>query len=276
MIELSDQFSLLFRVRLVFTADGLVAPPVAPGAMWRGVLGENLKTQDPDAFQRLFYPSASPGISADNAPSPFVIDPDPLPELVAAPGDQFAVDFTLIGSACNEMPACIAAFENAARKGLGKFRQSAQLIEAGATWTSEPREGPTLPPVPPQPKRAVVVLKSPWVSGAKVTQRNISAAQFLTAVARRVNLICQAHTGYHYLVENSPEVKLLRKQIWFVEQSRWSATRKAEIDASGTLGFFEIEIPSDSRLWNALWWAQWLNIGSHTAYGLGALRVHPI
>lgn len=270
-----DRLPPLLRMRLVFEVMEPIVPPQAIGAMWRGAVGRTLRQIDVGAYRRLLAPEPGPDcpIRRDNMPAPFVIDAETPADLVALPGDILQLDVTMIGAAAVEAPTLLEAFEMAGQDGLGKGRGRAALIQAGSVWTESPANGPEVPQAPPSPRTALVVLRTPWRSGSKqFTQQTFRSGAFATSVLRRAELLATAYgTGGFNWPELEP--KISQVQLWPVTQHRWSAKLKTEDDLSGTMGSFILELPNP-EFWNALWYSQWVHIGSKTAFGLGSIRLH--
>lgn len=274
-------FPPLLRLRLVFQAETLIAPPQASGAMWRGALGKVLRESDPDTYAALFEPRppSGSGIGPGNMPGPFVLDPAPLPDLVAAPGEPIEVDVTLIGPGIEAAGGVITGFDRAARGGLGKGGGRARLVDWAPVWSDDPDGFPEVPPVPALPRHAMVVLKSPWISGGEpMTQRSFRITAFAEAVWRRFRAVCAAFGAGQLsapLPRTEPGCGSL--QLWAQPMHRWSARSKVEDDMSGTMGSFVLQLtPAEAAFWPALWWTQWTHIGAKTAFGQGAVRVHPL
>ena len=216
-------------------------------------------------------------VASDNMPSPFVLDPTPLTELAVLPGDTISLDITLIGPGVDDAAVVVQAFQQAGATGLGKGRGRANLTQAGTVWTTDPEGRPEIPQPPALPRRAMVVLQSPWRSGAEpFTQRNFRIAAFLRAVWRRHEAVCAAFTGMSPQPTPHLDADVAAVQLWPVHQHRWSAKLRIEDDMSGTMGSFILQLPQNKAFWTALWRCQWLHIGQKTSFGLGALRVHPL
>lgn len=268
----------LLRMRLVFEVAEPIVPSQAIGAMWRGALGKALRGIDVAAYRRLLAPEPGPGssIGRDNMPAPFVIDAEMPQDLVALPGDPLTVDVTMIGEAATDAPTLLEAFEAAGHAGLGKGRGQAALVQAGTIWNDHPDGLPEVPRPPVRPRTALVVLRTPWRSGSEpFTRKTFRSGAFAASVLRRVDLLATAY-GAGGVNLPVPEPTLSRVQVWPVSQHRWSAKLEIENDLSGTMGTFILKVPDEPSFWNALWYAQWVQFGSKTAFGLGSLRVHPI
>lgn len=58
-------------------------------------------------------------------------------------------------------------------------------------------------------------------------------------------------------------------------QMRWSASQQRDVDMSGIIGSFVLDLRGAEALFPYLWLGQWLYAGKGTVMGMGAIRLRP-
>lgn len=224
-------FLPLTVLSLDFRFDEVADLPAFRGALWRSVLGPQLKAFDaaggwrPDApsplpaslFDWFFRPDAAGAMIAPDlgaALSPLVIDapPDASSGMVRR-GDRTGFRVVLAGRAGHAAQAVVLAFARAARAGLGDAvsldgrRGRARLVEAAADGETvfgdgrgwlRPPPPPRIHPAPECPAVLRVVLRTPLRltrAGREIEPADFAPADLLGALIRRVSSLMRSEAG---------------------------------------------------------------------------------
>ena len=136
---------------------------------------------------------------------------------------------------------------------------------------------------PPVPRFVEVRLASPL----RLAQDNhpigpdiFRPSDLLASLVRRVSMLSEFHaeslaTDFRALKTLWLGARMIERDLGWHGGHRWSASQKEEIDASGLVGFFVLDMTGLIPLWPYLWLGQWIHAGKGTAFGLGGLSLHP-
>ncbi|WP_315783331.1 MULTISPECIES: CRISPR system precrRNA processing endoribonuclease RAMP protein Cas6 [unclassified Bradyrhizobium] len=297
--------------------------PANRGSLWRGVLGSALKRLDegilpgistghvaPGSLYDTFFASRAAArdgsdMPGDSAPRPYVVDAPPAGGVQSlARGTVETIGLTLIGRPASAVEAVLAAFDFAARRGLGprqgadRLRGHAYLCQAKAVWRNaqddavvfDPAQGfrpvaAEVPVVPPCPPRVRVILATPLRlvrSGIGVGPREFTPALLIGGLIQRVTALSSLYGDIRLVPDHAvlkPLVsRLIAREAEFVfaDQFRWSGNHHQEIAAGGIVGSFTLDLDGAEALFPYLWLAQWLHAGKGVVSGLGAIRLRPV
>lgn len=240
----------LLRLKLDFRFDEPTELPPFRGNLWRGMLGTALKQIDAGlrpsleageigigALYRSFFESPPPPDVAKmrryaSVPHPYVVDAPGAPGFQRLkPGAQETIGLTLVGRAAGAAEAVLAAFDIAARTGLGRTlgvdpkklqtvrtrscveakvaRGHAHLESARAIWRNDASDIPVFgkaggfrpvaaeaPDFPPCPEYLHVTLATPLRlvrDGRPLTPRDFSPGLLAANLVRRISMMCAFH-----------------------------------------------------------------------------------
>lgn len=318
--ELAPPRLRLLRLELTLVMDDPVELPAFRGNLWRGVLGPALKLIDdgmlPDistgviergTLYRTFFESPPPPDAAkmrryNAAPHPYVVDAPGTATSVHLPaGARERIGLTLVGRAATALEAVLAAFDFAARAGIGRSaggaraRGRARLVGARAVWRGDDPDAVVLgeetgycqvtaavPPVPPCPSRLRVLLATPLrltQDGRPVGPREFTPGLLLSSLVRRVSMLSEffgeasLETDFRALKAMWTSLVAREPRLAFTDQARWSGHQQKELDMGGLVGSFTLDMRGAEALFPYLWLGQWIHAGKGAALGMGAIRI---
>jgi len=309
----------LLRLELDFVMDEPVELPPFRGSMWRGILGPALKRIDegllpgvstgaipPGGLYATFFESPPPPDATkmrryDAVPHPYVVD---APRRTASerlePGHTERIGLTLAGRPASAAEAVLAAFDFAARVGVGhglgreRERGRAHLVEARAVWRGEAPDavvfGPSgyrpvaaePPDIPPCPSRLRVILATPLRlarDGRPLGPRRFPPGALVSNLVRRVSMMSTFYgdtpleTDFRALKELWEGLVAHEPMLAFADQTRWSGSQKEELAMGGVIGSFVLDLCGREPLFPYLWLGQWVHAGKGAVMGMGAIRV---
>lgn len=310
-------FSLaIARYRLDFTVTSPLALPAFAGSTLRGAFGTALRTAScitraadckgcalltSCAYAKVFEPrpptSGQSLASINQVPRPYVIEPPEWGERDYQPGDILSFQIVLAGSALDQLPLVLWAFDKALNKGVGKGDGTAILSRV--THLTPDQENPVMDapgatiaqhstrlPFSPVPTCDAVTLHFHAPLRLQNQGRRASATEhtprrLLAALIRRVALINEYHGAgplpldfkdLAARAEGLGSEKDLRWRDW----SRYSSRQQQKIDLGGVIGRWRLtgEI---APFMPFLHLGQWLHVGKEATFGLGGYRLelHP-
>lgn len=319
--------STLPIARYRFTArvlDALELPPYA-GSLLRGQFGAALRhlacmTRQPSCtdcplrstcpYPRIFEAPAPPAHSLQRfsaIPNAYVVEP-PEPAIAAEgasiapvlePGQTLSFHMVLMGSAIEQLPLVIVAWQRALQHGLTKSRSRAELLQVQwldandlpqTVWTAaQPRlqahaASLQCPAVPSDLEAVTLHIHTPLRlqhQGQPLRPHQLGARTLLSAVARRAALVLEFHAqqpqwGTHVpaTVAKAPQLSEQRELHWF-DWKRYSSRQQQTMALGGVLGTWQLHGPADTlaQLWPWLWLGQWLHVGKNATMGLGGYRL---
>jgi CRISPR/Cas system endoribonuclease Cas6 (RAMP superfamily) len=59
------------------------------------------------------------------------------------------------------------------------------------------------------------------------------------------------------------------------DQMRWSGAQRRELDMTGIIGSFVLDLSGAEALFPYLWLGQWVHAGKGAVMGMGAIRLRP-
>ncbi len=311
----------LLRLELVFTMDEPVALSPFRGNLWRGILGPALKHIDdgllpgvstgaiaPGSLYCTFFespppPSATKMRRYTATPHPYVVDAPGRPDERLEAGATERIGLTLVGRAGSALEAVLAAFDFAARVGIGHAdgpageRGRAHLTEARAVWRADARDlvvfdessgfrpaPPEVPVTPACPPRLRVVLATPLRlvrEGKLVDARHFTPAALVSNLVRRVSMLSEFY-GELPLDADFRALKGLweglaaeQKALADADLTRWSSRQRHELNMDGVVGSFVLNMLGREALFPYLWLSQWVHAGKGAVTGMGAIRLRP-
>lgn len=276
--------------------EGLL-PGVSTGALTPGTL-----------YRTFFEPQPPPDTTKmrlyNAVPRPYVVDAPGQPGFRRVDaGEEERIGLTLVGCAATAAEAVLAAFDFAARAGFGARRGPgdgergrARLASANAVWRGDTEapiavyDGEAYHPVsaaaptfPATPAKLRVLLVTPLrlVKDTKpVGPKTFRPALLLANLVRRVSMMA----AFYGDSPHEPDFLSL-KRLWegvtaeqpmlaSADQKRWSASQKRELDMSGIIGSFVLDLRGAEALFPYLWLGQWLHAGKGAVMGMGAIRLY--
>jgi len=297
--------------RLDFIAQTPVQLPAYAGSAWRGGFGQALKrlvcvTREPTCPPCLLYRSCiypyifetppDPAIGKlrkyPTVPHPYVVRPGPGG---AHPvGATVTVDVVLFGHGNRSLPYVIHAFEQAARRGLGRgdgrlALQQVSQQRAGGAWQPIYQPGqtlqplpPELPPQPPCPDRLLLQLETPLRIRQAEKLMGPDAFQFgalFANVLRRISLLTAFHTdtplvtAFSTLSRAGWAIQPRTTRLHWHEWVRYSSRQDALLKMGGLVGEIALDGAALEPFWPYLWLGQWTHAGKGTVMGLGRYRI---
>lgn len=237
-----------------------------------------------------------------NVPHPYVVDaPGALGFRRVEADAEERIGVTLVGQAGSAAEAVLAAFDFAARAGVGRHlgagdeRGRARLSIATAVWRGTEADAMVYdetsgyrtvaacaPETPPCPPRLRVTLPTPLrlvKDGKPVGPREFSAGMLAANLVRRVSMMCGFHgpgpldADFRALKALYEDWRAEKGMLAFADQKRWSGAQKNEIPAGGVIGSFVLDMRGREALFPYLWLGQWLHAGKGAVMGMGAVRL---
>ena len=303
----APQLSLL-RLDLRFRLDEPAELPPFRGNLWRGVLGPALKRIDEGLLPGVDAGDIGIGslyrtFFAPNMPHPYVVDAPGAPGFRRLePGAEERIGLTLVGRAATATEAVLAAFDFAARAGIGRGlgadleRGRAHLSAATAVWRGAEADSIVFdemggyrpitarpPETPPCPAWLRVTLATPLRlvddQDKLVGPDQFSAGALVKNLVGRVSMMCRYY-GDAPLDADFRALKALRENLRaeepdldFADQKRWSGHQKNEIPIGGVVGSFAVDMRGREALFPYLWLGQWLHAGKGAVMGMGSIRL---
>jgi hypothetical protein len=286
----SDHCAMLptLSLSLIFEAVDPVHIPGFAGSVWRGAFGYALKRvacvmrmrpcegcplEASCVYTTLFDTRSVPGeglfTATARAPHPFALAPQ-ADSASLAPGERFALGLTLAGRTAAWAPVALRAFAEAAERGIGPGRGRLVLAEVRGddnTLLWRPGEtlrspGPSLPKLPPLPRRARLIAKTPLRlkrNGRLVGPEQFGLPDLITAIARRVSEL-SIHYGdgplrqdFRALKQAALSIPLACPNLAWREFRRYSTRQRQWLPMGGIVGSVELDFGAVIRAGEALW-----------------------
>jgi hypothetical protein len=313
---LSDPFPVV-RYRLHCEVVRAIHWPEYEGSALRGLFGHGLRkvacftgrdecggcpARSRCTYPAVFEPPAPQGVgrrSGDLTP-PYALAPASTSARVLEPGQVYEFDFVLMGPARLSLPTMLLAWRRALSGAIGPVDGAAVLSglsvfdETGALMPLMTRadleagrpvpvhSAATALPASGQVPRAVTVH---WRTPVRLKRNSqilnesqLSAADFLSAVARRVTEVSRFHVGRDPAVDHAAlrglaqAVELVRGGLTWTTLRRWSNRQKRHMPLSGITG--SMTLTGDlSPFWPLLRLGEVLHVGGKTSFGLGCYRL---
>jgi hypothetical protein len=306
----------LTRLRFAFAVETPIRLPDWPGSLLRGAFGHALRrlscmTRQKDcAACPLFKTCPYPAIFAPpplehriqhfrQPPAPYLIEPEDWGARVLERGDTLRFGMTLMGRAGRELPLIVEALRQAAHRGLGKTRGTAELEEAillpptgegDALTLFRPARDKRLrdlpacdlvaPPPPPALSGVTLRLRTPLrlqENGRALPPARLTPATLLMTAVRRAALLAELYGNgvpdwnFKALTRQAAAVTDDRKLHW-QDWSRYSSRQNQAMQLGGVLGTWRLS-GELAAFFPALFLGQWLGIGKETVFGLGRYEI---
>ena len=310
----------LLRLHLTFTMDEPVQLPPFRGNLWRGVLGSALKRIDegmlaglstgqitPGTLYRTLFESPPPPDAThmrlyDATPHPYVIDAPSKPQAERLEaGATVEIGLTLVGRAATAVEAVLAAFDFAARVGLGQVlgsereRGRGRLAKVEAVWRGDepdvavfdeaagfravPAVVPVIPDCPPWLRVTLAAPLRLVRDGKVLGPKRFPPSALVGNLVRRVSMMTRffgdtpLETDFSRLKANWEGLAAHDPMLIAMDQTRWSASQQRELGAGGIIGSFVLDMRGREALFPYLWLGQWLHAGKGAVMGMGAIRL---
>lgn len=216
-------------------------------------------------------------------------------------GQELRFHMVLIGSAIEQLPLIIVAWQRALARGLGKQRSRLvlELVEwqdadgqHHPVWSAhQPHIQPhaaslSVPPLAPDLQTLHLHIHTPLRlqhQGHALPPDKLAPRTLISAVARRAALVLEFHARQTHWGAQVPAVTALAEQLqdhrqlhWF-DWTRYSSRQRQEMALGGVLGQWHLHGHPDmmAQLWPWLWLGQWLHVGKNATMGLGGYRLMP-
>ena len=289
--------------------------PSFKGSMLRGTLGHALKAtvcavrvkicescllRSRCLYAQIFEykPNQREGRRQAALPHPYVFE-YPLEEQTFSPEDIFRFRLVLLGSYMESLPYWIYSVQQMGTQGLGPRRENGQrarfslktVFASGQRIFTEhdtalpenlPQQGLNWEKASGPIDRLQIKLLTPLRT--KIHNRFATDLDFPLLVRlclRRLQSLQDAFgvkiepEGVVELLALANEVRMVRKQVWWQDQGRYSNRQQQAQQFGGLLG--EIEIEGElAPFWPLLRVAELMHLGKETSFGLGKLSLLPI
>jgi len=311
---LPDPFPVA-RLRLHARVERAVHWPEYEGSALRGLWGHALRRlacatgrHDCDgcplharcAYPLLFEPQPAPGDTrhADMTP-PYVIEPAGQSRVLVE-GDAYAFDLVVFGAALAELDLVLRAWRAALARDIGPARgamrlEGVDLVAAdGAAQPWLDLRPAALRPPPIAHVRLVSAANAPRAirvhlrtplhvkrGGRPLRPHELSAADVVWAVVRRVADVCELHlgrpTGFDFaaLKAAAGALRLADADLDWLELRRWSNRQQRHTPLAGLVGSLSVE-GELAPFWPALHLGRWLHAGGKASFGLGRYELQPL
>lgn len=237
----------------------------------------------------------------DQIPRPYLLETPLDRQTEFEPGDLLTLRLRLFGRAIDYAPLFVTTFQELGREGIGKGRHPYRLLQVES-------EGFDRYPVTVYLAGAEQVHAPLITTGADIRRRSLesdaaradrvtlffetplrikwngqytSDPQFhilFRNILRRVTGLLQFHhqerweANFSEILRRAEQIRLVRKEIRWVDQSRYSARQDTKMKLGGMMGWVEYE----GDLAEFLPWlrvAELLHLGKNTVFDLGRIRV---
>lgn len=233
-------------------------------------------------------------------PRPFVIEPPEEMKREYLPGDVFSFNILLIGQSLNFLPYVIFTIGEFARTGLGRSRgrfqlESAELkvngtsqtiysasdgvlrsADAACGYSDIEREAEKL-----DNRHISIFFKTPTrIRFNGDLAYGVNFQQLLRSLLHRISALAYFHCGeelkldFRGLIAQAEEVTTRRRDIHWVDLTRYSSRKKQELKIGGFVGRMDYEGELVPFL-SLLTLGGYLHVGAATAFGLGRYELRP-
>ncbi|MCX7659418.1 MAG: CRISPR system precrRNA processing endoribonuclease RAMP protein Cas6 [Caldimonas manganoxidans] len=219
----------------------------------------------------LFEPAPAPGSRTygDMTP-PYVIEPGQGPRVLQA-GQTYHFDLVVFGASL-QYPALIRqAWQRALSANIGPVRGAMQLRGMELVQSAAPL------PERPAPSRVWVQLQTPVYikrDGRALRAGQLTAADFVWAVVRRVAEVCELHLqrslncDFKALKQAAAALHFAQGQWEDHHFERWSNRQGRNTPLQGILGR-GLLVGDLTPFWPLLHLGQWLHAGGKASFGMG-------
>jgi len=299
------------RYRFTFQAEDPISLPPYPGSAMRGVFGRGLREivcvtgkescrnchfMQSCAYCYVFETPLSVNAGQDS-PHPLVFDVHALQKRYV-PGDQFALEITVVGKANQYFSSIVQAWKRAGKIGLGKQHGAFQVVCVdgydfnNGDWCSlypgsitqnhhRRLSGPIAEPTT-SIQRIQLELITPYRSkrrGRLITPSTFSFEGFIANLARRISSLQQLYDpespGLDYGSLSAPvaDVELINANLHWKDWKRHSSRQNTHMKMGGVMGTIDLAGPGIKELWPLIKMGEWIHAGKSTLFGLGKYRV---
>lgn len=254
----------------------------------------------PPADHTLQNFSAIPNAYVVEPPAP-VIERPPAGALHPAQyeaGQELVFHMVLVGTALEQLPLIIYAWQRALARGLNKSRSQAELLQVQwidgddlphTVWSSaHPQVAAHAASlrIPAMPRVSALQLQIHTPLRLQHQSRPIKPAQLtpktlIAAVARRAALMLEFHAQQPQWGGLVPPVCEQARQLhdhrdlrWF-DWVRYSSRQRQEMTLGGVLGCWTLHgsVEALAHAWPWLHLGQWLHVGKNASFGMGGYRL---
>lgn len=239
-------------------------------------------------------------------PSPYIIEPPALGSKDYQPGDTLSFSMVLIGTAIQQLPLIIYAWQRALARGLGKLQSQARLIDVALTLSQTQTESSEQVVIYTAQEGAVVInhehlinknrfeypdsitqsltlhVKTPLRIQKKgqTLSHDMTGRDFIMSLVRRYYLLEEFHTA-HYQAPDFSELAELARAVSCETRFRWcdwarySNRQQQKMILGGVLG--DIKLTGQLQPFiPIIQLGQWLHAGNKTTFGMGLYTIETI
>jgi hypothetical protein len=268
----TELLSLSF-IRLDLSCTAL-DPILLDGAKLRGALGCQLRRLSPDVatYSALFEPNLEEAVrGSKDAPPPYIFLP-PTSNIVER-GHQFTISMRIFASGIAHQKLLVNAVKAIGQQGLHGAKFAVTAVEQ-----TQPRIlSSTLPVSLPD------TLAIHWNAPVRLKDSNDLAKELpfdllIRSIFRRLQLMGLAHAGLalceppRELFEAAKSVTVVRSQLEWHDQSRFSTRQKRTVPTGGLVGsvIYQGDLAPFRQLLGA---GRVLHVGKNCAFGQGAYSI---
>ncbi len=234
-------------------------------------------------------------------PPPYIIEPPPLGSKDYQPGDTLSFSMVLIGTAIQQLPLIIYAWQRALARGLGKLHSQSTLIDVSLVL-NQPDTGDRVVIYAAQEGAAVInhehlIDNNPFnyldANTQNVTlniltplriqkkgqtlSHDMTGRDFIMSLVRRYYLLEEFHTAHYQapdfseLAEQARAVSCETRFRW-CDWARYSNRQQQKMVLGGVLG--ELKLTGQLAPFLAIiQLGQWFHAGNKTTFGMGLYSI---
>ena len=302
----------IVRLHLEFRVNSQIGLPDYAGSMLRGAFGGALRrtacmTREKDCKACPLYQSC-PYTQIFEKPAPaqhslqlfsaipngYIIEPSAWGERVYQRGETLAFSMVLVGQVRQHLPLIIYAWQQAFSYGVGRgtaeltrvYSQSnestIEIYDLKNNSVASIQEQKVVMSAQPKAAQDICLhFHSPLrlqKNGKALSASSVTPNTLIKAIARRVHLMLEFHTGYQLIndfsqlnghiqaIENSEQAS--DKQLQWHDWTRYSSRQKTTMQFGGLMGLWQLHQVSPALMHLIELGAQ-LHIGKETTFGMG-------
>ena len=235
-------------------------------------------------------------------PQPYIIEPPALGSKDYQQGDTISFSMVIIGTAIQQLPLIIYAWQRALARGLGKMQSRARLLDVSLVLNQPhterviiytAHEGASVinhehlinkhsAEYPDETNQSLTLnIKTPLriQKNGKTLSHEMTGRDFIMSLVRRYYLLQEFHTAHYQapdfseLAEFAQAVSCETHFTW-CDWARYSNRQQQKMVLGGVLG--EIKLTGTLKPFLPLiQLGQWLHVGNKTTFGMGRYVIMP-